>query len=94
VPTAGHQGVDREVAFGSTWHRMLSNTVELALLANSLNLACHHAPHFKTSQPWQMVAVDILQVSLSTNNNRYLLVLHLTKWADAVPLPDQTLLQH
>ena len=43
-------------------------------------------------QPWQMVAVDILQVPLSTNNNRYLLVLqdYFTKWADAIPLPDQT----
>ena len=43
-------------------------------------------------QPWQMVAVDILQVPLLTNNNRYLLVLqdYFTKWADAVPLPDQT----
>ena len=38
-----------------------------------------------------MVAVDILIVSLSTNNNRYLLVLqdYFTRWADAVPLPDQ-----
>jgi len=43
-------------------------------------------------QPWQMVAVNILQVPLSTNNNRYLLVLqdYFMKWADAVPQPDQT----
>ncbi len=29
---------------------------------------------------------------LSTNNNRYLLVIqdYFTKWADAIPLPDQT----
>ena len=39
-----------------------------------------------------MIAVDILQVPLSTNNNRYLLVIqdYFTKWADAIPLPDQT----
>ena len=39
------------------------------------------------SQPWQMVAVDILQVPLSTNNNRYLLVLqdYFTKWAHSQP---------
>ena len=43
-------------------------------------------------QPWQMIAVDILQVPLSENNNRYLLVIqdYFTKWADAIPLPDQT----
>ena len=43
-------------------------------------------------RPWQMVAVDILEVPLSTNNNRYLLVVqdYYTKWAEAVPLPDQT----
>ena len=43
-------------------------------------------------QPWQIVAVDVLQVPISTNNNKYLLVLqdYFTKWADTVPLPDQT----
>jgi len=39
-----------------------------------------------------MVTVEILQVPLLTNNNRYLLVLqdYFTKWADNIPLPDQT----
>jgi len=39
-----------------------------------------------------MVAVDTLQVPLSTNNSQYLLELqdYFTKWADAVLLPDQT----
>ena len=43
-------------------------------------------------QPWQMIAVDILQVPLSTSNNRYLLVIqdYFTEWADAIPLTDQT----
>ena len=42
--------------------------------------------------PWQMLAVDILAVPLSTNNNRNLLVIqdYFTKWVEAVPLPDQT----
>ena len=36
-----------------------------------------------------MIAVDILQVPVSTNNNRYLLVIqnYFTKWVDAIPLP-------
>ena len=43
-------------------------------------------------QPWQMIAVDILQVPLLTNNNRYLVIIqdNCTKWADIIPLPDET----
>ena len=39
-----------------------------------------------------MVAIDILQVPVSTNNNKYLLVMqdYFTKWADAKPIKDQT----
>ena len=39
-----------------------------------------------------MIAVDILEVPLSTNNNRYLLVVqdYFTKWDEAIPLQDQT----
>ena len=42
--------------------------------------------------PREMVAVDILQVPLSYRNNRYLLVIqdYFTKWAEAIPLLDQT----
>ena len=43
-------------------------------------------------RPWEMVAVDILEVPLSLHNNRYLLVIqdYMTKWAEAIPLPNQT----
>ena len=43
-------------------------------------------------KPWEMVAVDILEVPVSYRNNRYLLVIqdYFTKWAEVVPLPDQT----
>ena len=39
-----------------------------------------------------MVAVDILEVPVSSQNNRYLLAVqdYFTKWADAIPLRDQT----
>ena len=45
-------------------------------------------------KPWQMIAVDILEVPVSRNNNRYLLVIqdYFTKWAEAIPLRDQTAL--
>ena len=38
-----------------------------------------------------MLAVDILEVPLSRNNHRYLLVVmdYFTKWANAIPLRDQ-----
>ena len=41
---------------------------------------------------WQMVAVDILEVPLSFNKNHYLLVTqdYFSKWADVIPLPNQT----
>ena len=43
-------------------------------------------------KPWEMIAVDILPVPLSSQNNKYLLVIqdYFTKWVEAVPLPDQT----
>ena len=42
-------------------------------------------------RPWQMVAIDILQVPVSINNNKYLLVIqdYFTQWADAIPLQNQ-----
>ena len=42
--------------------------------------------------PWEMLAVDVLEVPLSMNGNRYLLVVqdYFTKWAEAFPMPDQT----
>ena len=43
-------------------------------------------------KPWEMVAVDILEVPVSQHNNRYLLVIqdYMTKWAEAIPIPNQT----
>ncbi|KAL5515844.1 hypothetical protein EMCRGX_G001078 [Ephydatia muelleri] len=41
---------------------------------------------------WQMLAVDLLNVPVSSSGNRYLLVLqdYFTKWAEAIPMPNQT----
>ena len=37
-----------------------------------------------------MIAVDVLEVPVSLNNNRYLLVVqdYFTKWADVIQIPD------
>ena len=40
-------------------------------------------------RPWEMIAVDILEVPISLNNNRYLIQGYFTKWAEAIPIPDQ-----
>ena len=42
--------------------------------------------------PWQMIAVDVLQVPLSSQNHKYLLVIqdYFTKWGEAIPMADQT----
>ena len=42
-------------------------------------------------RPWQMIAVDILEVPLSFNKYRYLLVIqdYFSKWVDTIPLPNQ-----
>ena len=53
-----------------------------------------HAPltTVPIGRPWEMVAVDILEVPVSKHNNRYLLVIqdYMTKWAEAIPIPNQT----
>ena len=42
--------------------------------------------------PWEMITVDILEVTVSCQNNRYLLVVqdYFTKWPAAIALPDET----
>eukprot|EP00731_Ephydatia_muelleri_P007784 Em0004g122a len=43
-------------------------------------------------RPWKMIAVDVLEVLRSVNNNIYFLVIqdYFTKWVETIPLPDQT----
>ena len=101
VPTAGHQGVEKtlqrlhKMAYWVNMAKDVEQYCRNCLTCQQSKLSMpQRAPlqNVPIGQPWQMVAVDILQVPLSTNNNRYLLVLqdYFTKWADAVPLPDQT----
>ena len=101
VPTAGHQGVDKtleKLCRIAYWVNMAHGVEQYcrscAICQQSkLSMPPWSPPQtIPIGQPWQMVAVDVSQVPLSTNNNRYLLVFqdYFTKWADAVPLPDQT----
>ena len=53
-----------------------------------------HAPmcNIPIGKPWEMLAADILEVPVSRQNHRYLLVVmdYFTKWVEAIPLRDQT----
>ena len=44
------------------------------------------------TRPWEMVAVDVLNVPISTNENRYFSVaqIYFSKWPFAMAMPDQT----
>ncbi|KAL5515712.1 hypothetical protein EMCRGX_G000917, partial [Ephydatia muelleri] len=77
-PTAGHQGTLK------TWERIRQEAYWVNMASTLTNIPI--------GRPWQMITIDILEVPVSTKNNRYLLVIqdYFTKWADARPLKDQT----
>ena len=99
-PTAGHQGAER------TLHRLRKEAYWISM-AKDVECHCQECTKCQQSKlsmpqrapltnvpvgrPWEMIAVDILEVPISSNNNRYLLVVqdYFTKWAEAIPLPDQ-----
>ena len=100
APTAGHQGVAKtleRVCREAYWVDMAKHVKEhyrqCIVCQKSKLPMTQRAPlqNVSIGQPWQMIAIDLLKVPLSTNNNQYLLVLqdYFTKWADAIPMPDQ-----
>ena len=100
IPTAGHLGIDKTLdrlrrnAYWVSMARDVERYCRNCTICQKSKLSLPPSPlqNMPIGQPWQMVAVDILQVPLSTTNNLYLLILqdYFTKWADAIPLPDKT----
>ena len=100
-PTAGHQGVEKTldrlrkeaywVGIATDVRKFCRNctTCQASKLVSPARAPLTNTP---IGRPWQMVAADILEVPVSSNNNRYLLVVqdYFTKWVEAIPLPDQT----
>ena len=101
VPSAGHLGFEktaaklRQVGY---WVGMLQDIAKYC--RDCVICQCTKPPvptkalltSVPIGRPWEMVAVDILEVPLSLHNNRYLLVIqdYMTKWAEVIPLPNQT----
>ena len=101
-PSAGHLGVDK------TLHRKRLEAYWVSM-AGDVETYCRQCTRCQQSKvpapirapltsvpigkPWQMVAVDILEVPVSRNNG-YLLVIqdYFTKWAEAFPFHDKTAL--
>ena len=100
IPSAGHQGCLKTLSH-------LKEEAYWPGMAVDVQKYCQECSTYQTSKlpsptpaqmvnapignPWEMFAVDILEVPLLWNNHRYLLVVmdYFTKWADAIPLCDQ-----
>ena len=101
VPSAGHLGFEktanklRQVGY---WVGMLQDIdkycQECTVCQRTKPPTPTKAPltSVPIGRPWEMIAVDILEVPVSQYNNRYLLVIqdYMTKWAEAIPIPNQT----
>ena len=101
APSAGHMGTQKtldRVRQEAYWTNMARDVDmhcrECEVCQKSKLPIPTRAPlvNVPVGRPWQMVAIDILEVPLSNRNNRYLLVVqdYFTKWPEAIPIPDQT----
>ena len=101
IMSAGHQGTEKTLdrlkrmaywvgmAKATELYCRSCNVCQQSKLPMPLAVPMTNVP---IGRPWQMLAVDVLEVPMSGHGNRYLLVLqdYFTKWAEAVPMPDQT----
>ena len=100
-PSAGHQGTAKTLTRlqqDAYWVGMAKDvqlycqqctTCQQAKLPNPCRAPMCNIP---IGKPWEMLAADILEVPVSRQNHRYLLVVmdYFTKWVEAIPLRDQT----
>ena len=82
-PTAGYQGTDKTLERlwqEAYWVNMATDVERHCRECTTCQRAKRTAPtrapmkNIPIGRPWQMIAVDILEVPVSSNNNRYLLV--------------------
>ena len=96
----GHQGVERTLSRLSDiayWVGMAKNVVHHCKVCVKCQFSKAPPPKpiplqpVLATRPWEMVAVDVLKVPISTKGNQYLLVVqdYFSKWPFARPMPDQ-----
>ena len=101
LPIAGHRGYKRtleRLRQSAYWVNMAKDVLSYCRSCEKCQQSKLALPqrapltNIPIGNPWHMIAVDILEVPISTRNNRYLLVVqdYFTKWVEAIPLPNQT----
>ena len=99
-PCAGHQGIDKTLGRlqqEAYWVGMAADVERHCRECMKCQQGKQPLPSkaplmsIPIGRPWEMIAVDILQVPMSYQHNQYLLVVqdYFTKWVEAIPLPDQ-----
>ena len=100
IPSSGHQGYLKTLGRlkeEAYWPGMAADVQKYCQECSTCQSSKLPSPtpaqmvNTPIGNPWEMLAVDILEVPLSRNNHRYLLVVmdYFTKWADAIPLRNQ-----
>ena len=101
MPSAGHLGFEKTTCKMRQVHYWVGMLQDIDKYCRECAVCQRTKPPVPTTapltnipigRPWEMVAVDILEVPVSQNNDRYLLVIqdYMTKWAEAIPIPNQT----
>ena len=101
MPAAGYQGQEKtlhRLHHDGYWPGMVSDVnkhCQQCITCQQSKLpAPTRAPliSLPVGKPWEMIAVDVLEVPISFNGNWYLLVVqdYFTKCANVFPMPDQT----
>ena len=100
-PSAGHQGADKTLARLQEEYYWVNMSQDVERYCHEF-VECQQAKlrlpsrapltSMPIGNPWKMVAVDVLTVPVTQKGSRYLLVVqdYFTKWADTIPLPDQS----
>ncbi len=98
APIAGHQGVEKtfhKVHQEGYWVGMFRDVVqhcENCVVCQKARSTKPPLQNIPIGKPWEMIAMDILEVPMSYQQNKYSLVVqdYFTKWATAIPLQNQT----